>query len=52
MYHDKLVKAGVKAQGKTYMGVTHEFFGMGAVVPQAKEAVAFAAEGLKSAFGN
>jgi hypothetical protein len=33
-----------------YPGVTHEFFGMGAVVDKAKEAVQFAAEGLKSGF--
>jgi hypothetical protein len=33
-----------------YKGVTHEFFGMGAVVNQAKQAVNFAANGLKSAF--
>ncbi|MET0982756.1 MAG: hypothetical protein ABWY02_11690 [Telluria sp.] len=35
---------------KEYSGVTHEFFGMGAVVPKAKEAEQFAAEALKKAF--
>jgi acetyl esterase len=30
--------------------VTHEFFGMGAVVPKAREAEQFAADGLKKAF--
>jgi acetyl esterase len=35
---------------KVYDGVTHEFFGMAAVVPQAKEAQAYAADQLKSAF--
>ena len=35
---------------KEYMGVTHEFFGMGAVVDKAKEAEDFAAAQLKQAF--
>jgi acetyl esterase len=43
-------KAGVQVRYKNYEGVTHEFFGMGAVVDKAKEAEQFAAEGLKSAF--
>lgn len=30
-------------------GVMHEFFGMGAVIPKAKLAEAFAAQGLDSA---
>lgn len=42
----KLRGAGVTVRQKTYDGVTHEFFGMGAVVDKAKNAVAFAAEGL------
>ncbi len=37
---------------KEYTGVTHEFFGMGAVVPKAKEAETLAANQLKKAFGN
>ena len=49
MLADNLQKAGVKVQYKNYDGVTHEFFGMAAVVPEAKEAQAFAVEGLKSA---
>lgn len=32
------------------MNVTHEFFGMGSVVPEAKEAEQFAADELKKAF--
>ena len=48
---DKLEKDGVKVAYKNFEGVTHEFFGMGAVVDKAKEAEMFAAEGLKSAFG-
>lgn len=50
MLTDKLKAAGVTVNSKNYDGVTHEFFGMAAVVPQAKEAQAFAAQHLKSAF--
>ena len=32
------------------MGVTHEFFGMGAYVADAKEAEGYASDRLKSAF--
>ncbi len=46
----KLKTAGVAVNYRNYDGVAHEFFGMGAVVPKAKEAVAFAAQGLKSSF--
>jgi acetyl esterase len=49
MLADNLKKAGVTVQYKNYEGVTHEFFGMAAVVPEAKQAQAFAVEGLKSA---
>jgi acetyl esterase len=49
MLADNLQKAGVTVQYKNYEGVTHEFFGMAAVVPEAKQAQAFAVEGLKSA---
>lgn len=46
---DKLRAAGVKVDDKNYDGVTHEFFGMGAIVPQAKEALSYGAGQLKSA---
>jgi len=46
-----LMEAGVKVNQKTYPGVTHEFFGMGAVVDKAREAVGFAAADLRAAFG-
>ncbi len=50
---DKLGKAltgaGVKVKHKNYDGVTHEFFGMAAVVDEAKEAQQFAAADLKKA---
>lgn len=51
LLEDKLKAAGVKVNSKNYDGVTHEFFGMATVVPQAKEAQAFAASELKKAFG-
>jgi len=46
----KLKEAGVKVDSKNYDGVTHEFFGMSIIVPQAKDAQAYAATALKSAF--
>ncbi|SEA98366.1 alpha/beta hydrolase [Pedobacter hartonius] len=51
MLADKLKAAGVTVDSKNYEGVTHEFFGMAAVVPEAKDAQAYAAEQLKKAFG-
>ncbi|MCB2378537.1 alpha/beta hydrolase [Hymenobacter sp. BT635] len=48
-YADKLQAAGVAVKYQNYDNVTHEFFGMGAVVPQAKEAQALAAGELKNA---
>lgn len=47
---DALSAAGVKVNYKLYKGVTHEFFGMAAVVPEAKEAQGVAASDIKSAF--
>jgi len=46
----KLEKAGVSTRYRNFEGVTHEFFGMGAVLKESKEAVAFASEGLREAF--
>ena len=51
MLSDKLSAAGVETDYQLFPGVTHEFFGMAAVVPQAKEAQALAARKLKAAFG-
>jgi acetyl esterase len=48
---DKLKAAQVETDYQLYTGVTHEFFGMTNVVPQAKEAQALAAKKLKAAFG-
>ncbi len=47
---DKLKEAGVEVEYKDYEGVTHEFYGMATVVPQAKDAQAYAAGRLKAAF--
>ena len=46
----KLKAAGVQVDYKNYDGVTHEFFGMGAVVDKAKDAESRAATDLKKAF--
>ena len=51
MLADKLKAAGVTVDSKNYDGVTHEFFGMAAIVPEAKQAQAYAAEQLKKYFG-
>ena len=51
MYAAQLRQAGVAVEQKTFDGVAHEFFGMGAVIPEAKEAVAMATRGLKKGFG-
>ena len=48
---EKLKEAKVETDYELYSGVTHEFFGMATVVPQAKEAQALAAKKLKAAFG-
>ena len=49
-YADKLKKAGISVKYQLYKGVTHEFFGMGAVVDKAKAAVSVAASDLKKSF--
>ena len=48
---EKLKAAGVSVDSKNYDGVTHEFFGMGTVVPQAKDAEMYAVAQLKKVFG-
>lgn len=50
MLSDNLKKAGVDVKYKLYNGTTHEFFGMAAVVPEAKDAQAMAALELKNVF--
>ena len=49
-YADRLKKEGVPVAYQDYKGVTHEFFGMGAVVPEAKKAEDFAINELKKSF--
>jgi acetyl esterase len=49
---DKLKEAGVDVEYKLYEGVTHEFFGMAAVVPDAKDAQSYAAGRIKSGFNS
>lgn len=51
MYADKLRAAGVAVDYMNYEGVAHEFFGMGAVVDKAKQAMQQGAAGLKKGFG-
>ncbi|WP_375450879.1 alpha/beta hydrolase [uncultured Devosia sp.] len=48
---DNLTAAGVEVKYQLWDGVTHEFFGMAAVVPEAQEAQDFAGESLRAAFG-
>lgn len=50
MLANKFAAEGVKVNSRNYEGVTHEFFGMAAVVPEAKAAQAYAADQLKAAF--
>jgi len=51
LYANNLRAAGVPVQCRLYRGVTHEFFGLGAVIPQARDAEASAGQGLRTAFG-
>jgi acetyl esterase len=50
MFAKKLQNNGVKVRYQLYPGVTHEFFGMGAVVDKAKAAMKYGAQGLKMGF--
>lgn len=47
---DNFNSAGVSTTYQLYKGVTHEFFGMAAVVPEAKDAQSMAVSELKKAF--
>ncbi len=49
-YGDKLRAAGVPLIYQLYRGVTHEFFGMGAIIAKAKEAETLASTELRTAF--
>lgn len=48
---DKLQAQGVQVTYKLYTGVTHEFFGMYAIVPEAQQAQELSAAQLRNAFG-
>ncbi|RZA06495.1 MAG: alpha/beta hydrolase [Proteobacteria bacterium] len=50
VYAERLRAAGIDVEVQTFEGVSHEFFGMGAVVQEGKQAVYFAAERLSEAF--
>ncbi|PQV63937.1 Acetyl esterase/lipase [Abditibacterium utsteinense] len=50
LYAAKLRRNGIPVKYMLYPGVTHEFFGMGAVVDKAKQAENFAANQLKMAY--
>ena len=50
-YGEALQAAGVAVEMKNYDAVTHEFFGMGTVVPQAVDAMDFATAQLRAALG-
>jgi acetyl esterase/lipase len=52
MLAERLRAAGVPVQATDYEGVTHEFFGAGAAIADAKAAQAFVGEQLRSAFAN
>ncbi|HEX8545864.1 MAG TPA: alpha/beta hydrolase fold domain-containing protein [Cytophagaceae bacterium] len=47
---DRLQAAGSNVNYQLYKGVTHEFFGMATVLPEAKQAQAVAVDDLKKAF--
>jgi acetyl esterase/lipase len=50
MLEAALQRAGVPVQRRVYEGVTHEFFGMAAVVQDARAAQGFAGQRLREAF--
>lgn len=51
-YAERLQGAGVFAEVRNYEGVTHEFFGMGAVLDKAKHAQREAGQALRLVFAN
>lgn len=48
MLEEALRRAGVEVERRIYAGVTHEFFGMAAVVAEAKNAQEFAGSRLRT----
>ncbi len=49
-YAERLLEAGVPVAYRNFKGVTHEFFGMGAVVSDARRAVRLVANGMNGSF--
>jgi acetyl esterase/lipase len=49
---DKLSTSNVPVTYKLYKGVTHEFFGMAGVIPEARQAQALASKELRKSLGN
>jgi acetyl esterase len=49
-YAERLLDAGVPVMYQNFEGVTHEFFSMGAVVDDAKQAVQLVANGMNGSF--
>ena len=49
-YAERLLEAGVQVSYRNFKGVTHEFFGMGAVVGDANKAVRLVANGMNWSF--
>ncbi len=49
-YAERLIEAGVPVTYQNFRGVTHEFFGMGAVVDDATQAVRLVANGMNGSF--
>lgn len=49
-YAERLLEAGVPVAHRNFKGVTHEFFGMGAVVSDAQKAVRLVANGMSGSF--
>ncbi len=52
MLRDKMKEQGIEVTYNNYDGVTHEFFGMAAVVPEANQAQTFASGQLKNLLSN
>jgi acetyl esterase/lipase len=50
MLAEAMEAAGVEVEQQTFDGVTHEFFGMAPVVPQAEEAQNLAGDALQQAW--
>jgi acetyl esterase/lipase len=51
-YAQALAGAGVPVRWENFEGVTHEFFGMGALLQEARDAVSIAAQDLRAAYAS